>query len=85
MTLATARPLSRGAIGLAIRVARIRARRGVRESAEAVGVVEQTYIRWEKGVTLPHAQQVVALARLFDTPIEVLLGAGERGGHALLS
>ncbi len=44
------------------------------ELAVRLNVVRQTVSKWEKGLSVPDADMLVAIGEAFDTPVSVLLG-----------
>jgi|GEM_PF-355098 len=47
------------------------------EVASRLNVTRQTVSKWEKGISVPDAQQLVELSSLLDVPVSVLLGMEE--------
>ena len=44
------------------------------ELAVKLNVVRQTISKWEKGLSVPDADMLIALSEAFDTPVSILLG-----------
>lgn len=44
------------------------------ELAAKVGVTRQAVSRWERGVAAPSTEKLIALSRLYDVPVERLVG-----------
>ena len=44
--------------------------------AQQLNVVRQTVSKWEKGLSVPDAQMLEAMAELFGVPVSALLGGG---------
>ena len=44
------------------------------ELAVRLNVVRQTVSKWEKGLSVPDADMLVAIGEVFDTPVGILLG-----------
>ena len=59
-------------IGVMLAAARLSAGKGVRESAEAIAVSEDTYLAYEQGVKSPSLPELEILAYYFDVPLERL-------------
>ena len=47
------------------------------ELAEALEVSRQTVSKWETGVALPSAENLLALSRLYGVPVDDLLNSAE--------
>ncbi len=47
------------------------------ELAEKLGVGQSCVSKWERGATVPDANQLVALAKCFDVSTDYLLGLSE--------
>ena len=45
--------------------------------AEKIGVTQQAIAKWENGESMPRAEKLIQLAKLFDCTVDELLG--ERG------
>lgn len=70
-------------IELAENIRRFRKARGITQEqlAEAMGVTVGAVSKWETGSSMPDIGLIIALAELFDTSVDVLLGYGlEQGG-----
>lgn len=54
----------------------IREKKGLRQDdiAEALGVAQQTVLKWENGKTEPKASQIVKLSNVLGVPIDALFG-----------
>lgn len=54
----------------------IRLSKGLSQQKLAVklNVVRQTISKWEKGLSVPDADMLIALSEAFDTPVSILLG-----------
>lgn len=50
--------------------------------AEKVGVTRQTISKWEKGLSLPDAESLTALADIFHVPVNELLGTDKEYKNA---
>jgi len=48
-----------------------------RQVADALGIKQPSYIRYEKGVAQPSLESLVLLANLFDVSVDFLLGRVE--------
>ena len=66
------------------RIAEERKRLGLSQEAlgEQVGVSRQAISKWESDAAIPEVDKLVAMSRLFGTPVGVLLGVEESGGEA---
>lgn len=65
-------------LGERLQALRERAKETQDETGRAVGVIGTTVSRWERNIGKPHAEQLVALARHFNTSTDhILLGHPE--------
>lgn len=44
------------------------------ELALQLGVVRQTILKWEKGLSVPDSEMLIEIAERFDVPVSTLLG-----------
>lgn len=49
------------------------------ETAERIGVSRQTYIKWEKGESIPDLDNCIALAELFEVSLDGLVSETKQG------
>ena len=54
----------------------LRKQRGLSQEELSVklNVVRQTISKWEQGLSVPDAEMLIAISKVFDTPVSVLLG-----------
>ncbi|WP_368234657.1 helix-turn-helix transcriptional regulator [Anaerotruncus rubiinfantis] len=57
---------------ISLKAARVNAGLKQREAAKAVGVDVTTIIKWENGKTVPRADQLQTLCRVYNTPIDFI-------------
>lgn len=64
------------------RIAELRKQNGLSQEAlgEALGVTRQSISKWESDAALPEIEKLVAMSRLFQIPVGVLLGVEETPG-----
>lgn len=64
------------------RIAELRKQNGLSQEAlgEALGVTRQSISKWESDGALPEIEKLVAMSRLFQIPVGVLLGVEETPG-----
>lgn len=59
--------------GVALKAARARAGKTIRQVAADLGVAERTYIRWEQGDCSPDAANLIGLADYFEVDPRTLV------------
>lgn len=60
-------------IQITLEAARVNAGFSQKEAAEKLGVSNCTLLRWEKGVSMPKANQIVAICDLYRVPYDMLI------------
>ena len=60
-------------IQITLEAARVNAGYSQKEAAEKLGVSNCTLLRWEKGISMPKANQIVAICGLYGVPYDMLI------------
>ena len=60
-------------IQITLEAARVNAGYSQKEAAEKLGVSNTTLLRWEKGVSMPKANQIIAICDLYRVPYDMLI------------
>ena len=60
-------------IQITLEAARVNAGYSQKEAAEKLGVSNCTLLRWEKGLSMPKANQVVTICDLYRVPYDMLI------------
>ena len=60
-------------IQITLEAARVNAGYSQKEAAEKLGVSNTTLLRWEKGVSMPKANQIIAICDLYRIPYDMLI------------
>ena len=58
---------------ITLKAARVNAGYSQKKAAEELGVSEATLLRWEKGVSMPKANQIDAICNLYRIPYDMLI------------
>lgn len=60
-------------IQITLEAARVNAGYSQKEAAEKLGVSNCTLLRWEKGLSMPKANQITAICDLYRVPYDMLI------------
>ena len=60
-------------IQITLEAARVNAGYSQKEAADKLGVSNCTLLRWEKGISMPKANQIVAICDLYGVPYDMLI------------
>ena len=60
-------------IQITLEAARVNAGYSQKEAAKKLGVSNTTLLHWEKGVSMPKANQIVAICNLYRVPYDMLI------------
>ena len=60
-------------IQITLAAARVNAGYSQKEAAKKLGVSNCTLLNWEKGVSMPKANQIVAICNLYRVPYDMLI------------
>lgn len=60
-------------IQITLEAARVNAGYSQKEAAEKLGVSNCTLLRWEKGLSMPKANQITAICNLYRVPYDMLI------------
>lgn len=60
-------------IQITLEAARVNAGYSQKEAAEKLGVSNCTLLRWEKGLSMPKANHIVAICKLYKVPYDMLI------------
>ena len=63
---------------ITLEAARVNAGYSQKDAAEKLGVSNCTLLRWEKGVSMPKANQIVAICDLYRVPYDMLIFLPEK-------
>ena len=58
---------------ITLEAARVNAGYSQKEAAEKLGVSNCTLLRWEKGTSMPKANQIDAICNLYRVPYDMLI------------
>lgn len=60
-------------IQITLEAARVNAGYSQKEAAKKLGVSNVTLSRWERGVSMPKANQIIAICDLYGVPYDMLI------------
>ena len=60
-------------VQITLKAARVNAGYSQKEAAEKLGVSNYTILHWEKGVSMPKANQIMAICDLYGVPYDMLI------------
>ena len=67
---------------MAFRAARKKARRGLTETANYIGVTKQAVCAWERGASSPNVETLKRLANFYECTVDELVADAETNAEA---
>ena len=58
---------------ITLEAARVNAHYTQKEAARLLGVSQTTLLKWEKGVSMPKANQITNICNLYNVPYDMLI------------
>lgn len=65
--------MSENKIKITLEAARVNAGYSQKEAAKKLGVSNCTLLRWEKGISMPRANQITDICELYAIPYDMLI------------